>query len=144
MGSVDAYVRLRAARNRFRIAQEMVENFIHQGSIYELNISDEVRQTLLRKIETVGEERCPRDLFVETASVVFGQLQLEAHVRYVSSREVQQAFSLLVASTSLGKALDLLDAKPNALGSRSSEEHHQDEATPRSAHSELSADDDLS
>ncbi|KAG2381566.1 hypothetical protein C9374_005950 [Naegleria lovaniensis] len=81
------YKKLKSNRNRYHMAKRMIETFVKAGAPYELNLSEKIKQSVLREFQKATPENCPLDMFDSVQYQVLTSMRLDAYPRFIQSDE---------------------------------------------------------
>ncbi|KAF0984974.1 hypothetical protein FDP41_000013 [Naegleria fowleri] len=81
------YKKLKSNRNRYQMAKRMIETFVKAGAPYELNLSEKIKQSVLREFQKATPENCPLDMFDSIQYQVLTSMRLDAYPRFIQSDE---------------------------------------------------------
>lgn len=123
LGACDDFHRLKSSKNRFKSAKHIIETFILEGSVLEINIGQQHRQRIIHRWnlgtsagdaeDAITPDRCPKTLFDEISSLVMFQLKTDVFPRFITSRDFSALLRSLVRQESLIRALLMLGAESN-------------------------------
>jgi hypothetical protein len=107
---IEEYTLLKSHNNRFKKAQEIMDKFIQQGALSEINISQVTRTKVVQAFEKATPTYCDKRIFEDCSTEVMLQLKNDVWPRFLNSEEGKRLMGL----AEVDEYTDELSTKENA------------------------------
>lgn len=98
LDEVALYQQVDSASKRRELGADIIHRFIRSGSLYELNVSNFEKISMIEKYQRLNQE-CPKNLFKELESTIRFTLATDCYKKFIASKDMRDVLNSGVSIT---------------------------------------------